>query len=186
MIYERNPMRCKFERRLEVNTSPLNIIYNPQAIKKVTEFFYKGRVHTSGTYRNLSLKFFCRCIKVTPKSASTFLSAYLNGASNVCKHVSGEIRFWLSVRAGAEGRRGCKEAVQQAEDADQGRDPTNHRSAPCGRVYCKSDLVDGNMNLKEVLNVSIGLIPLFSFYSIGKQQALDNETGHMCTSSDFP
>ncbi|KAJ8016357.1 hypothetical protein DPEC_G00006370 [Dallia pectoralis] len=48
MIYERNPVRCTFERRLEVNTSPLNIIYNPQAIKKVTEFFYKGRVHTSG------------------------------------------------------------------------------------------------------------------------------------------
>lgn len=48
MIYERNPVRCKFERRLEVRTSPLNIIYNPQAIKKVTEFFYKGRVHTSG------------------------------------------------------------------------------------------------------------------------------------------
>ncbi|CAN9515953.1 unnamed protein product [Ophioblennius macclurei] len=48
MIYERNPMRCKFERRLEVSTSPLNIIYNPQAIKKVTEFFYKGRVHSSG------------------------------------------------------------------------------------------------------------------------------------------
>jgi len=48
MLYERNPARCTFERRLEVNTSPLNIIYNPQAIKKVTEFFYKGRVHTSG------------------------------------------------------------------------------------------------------------------------------------------
>ncbi|CAF95657.1 unnamed protein product, partial [Tetraodon nigroviridis] len=48
MIYERNPVRCKFERRLEVRTSPLNIIYNPQAIKKMTEFFYKGRVHTSG------------------------------------------------------------------------------------------------------------------------------------------
>uniref|UniRef100_A0A3Q2EIY1 Vacuolar protein sorting 13 homolog D n=1 Tax=Cyprinodon variegatus TaxID=28743 RepID=A0A3Q2EIY1_CYPVA len=48
MIYERNPVRSKFERRLEVNTSPLNIIYNPQAMKKVTEFFYKGRVHTSG------------------------------------------------------------------------------------------------------------------------------------------
>ncbi|XP_069382319.1 intermembrane lipid transfer protein VPS13D isoform X3 [Paralichthys olivaceus] len=48
MIYEHNPARCKFERRLEVNTSPLNIIYNPQAIKQVTEFFYKGRVHTSG------------------------------------------------------------------------------------------------------------------------------------------
>nr|XP_046254049.1 vacuolar protein sorting-associated protein 13D isoform X1 [Scatophagus argus]XP_046254050.1 vacuolar protein sorting-associated protein 13D isoform X1 [Scatophagus argus]XP_046254051.1 vacuolar protein sorting-associated protein 13D isoform X1 [Scatophagus argus] len=48
MIYERNPVRSKFERRLEVSTSPLNIIYNPQAIKKVTEFFYKGRVHTSG------------------------------------------------------------------------------------------------------------------------------------------
>ncbi|XP_028266472.1 vacuolar protein sorting-associated protein 13D isoform X2 [Parambassis ranga] len=48
MIYERNPVRSTFERRLEVKTSPLNIIYNPQAIKKVTEFFYKGRVHTSG------------------------------------------------------------------------------------------------------------------------------------------
>ncbi|XP_043974274.1 vacuolar protein sorting-associated protein 13D isoform X2 [Gambusia affinis] len=48
MIYERNPVRSKFERRLEVSTSPLNIIYNPQAMKKVTEFFYKGRVHTSG------------------------------------------------------------------------------------------------------------------------------------------
>uniref|UniRef100_A0A3B3DNX5 Vacuolar protein sorting 13 homolog D n=1 Tax=Oryzias melastigma TaxID=30732 RepID=A0A3B3DNX5_ORYME len=48
MIYERNPAKSKFERRLEVRTSPLNIIYNPQAIKKVTEFFYKGRVHTSG------------------------------------------------------------------------------------------------------------------------------------------
>ncbi|KAG7472195.1 hypothetical protein MATL_G00106290 [Megalops atlanticus] len=48
MIYERNPARSKFERRLEVNTSPLNIIYNPQAIKKVADFFYKGRVHTSG------------------------------------------------------------------------------------------------------------------------------------------
>lgn len=49
MIYERNPVRSKYERRLEVNTSPLNIIYNPQAIKKVADFFYKGRVHTSGT-----------------------------------------------------------------------------------------------------------------------------------------
>ncbi|XP_028848635.1 vacuolar protein sorting-associated protein 13D isoform X2 [Denticeps clupeoides] len=48
MIYERNPIKSKFERRLEVNTSPLNIIYNPQAIKKVADFFYKGRIHTSG------------------------------------------------------------------------------------------------------------------------------------------
>ncbi|KAJ8387217.1 hypothetical protein AAFF_G00159360 [Aldrovandia affinis] len=48
MIYERNPAWSKFERCLEVNTSPLNIIYNPQAIKKVSDFFYKGRVHTSG------------------------------------------------------------------------------------------------------------------------------------------
>ncbi|XP_076848119.1 LOW QUALITY PROTEIN: intermembrane lipid transfer protein VPS13D [Brachyhypopomus gauderio] len=48
MIYERNPIRSTFERRLEVNTSPLNIIYNPQAIKKVADFFYRGRVHTSG------------------------------------------------------------------------------------------------------------------------------------------
>ncbi|XP_034027547.1 LOW QUALITY PROTEIN: vacuolar protein sorting-associated protein 13D [Thalassophryne amazonica] len=48
MIYERNPVRSKFERRLEMTTTPLNIIYSPQAIKKVTEFFYKGKVHTSG------------------------------------------------------------------------------------------------------------------------------------------
>uniref|UniRef100_A0A8C8S437 Vacuolar protein sorting 13 homolog D n=1 Tax=Pelusios castaneus TaxID=367368 RepID=A0A8C8S437_9SAUR len=48
MLYERNPARCNFERRLEVSTRPLNIIYNPQAIKKVADFFYKGRVHTSG------------------------------------------------------------------------------------------------------------------------------------------
>nr|XP_015192573.1 PREDICTED: vacuolar protein sorting-associated protein 13D isoform X1 [Lepisosteus oculatus] len=48
MIYERNPARNNFERRLEVTTSPLNIIYSPQAIKKVADFFYKGRVHTSG------------------------------------------------------------------------------------------------------------------------------------------
>ncbi|XP_064381693.1 intermembrane lipid transfer protein VPS13D isoform X1 [Dromaius novaehollandiae] len=48
MLYERNPVHSNFERRLEVNTRPLNIIYNPQAIKKVADFFYKGRVHTSG------------------------------------------------------------------------------------------------------------------------------------------
>ncbi|XP_054856929.1 intermembrane lipid transfer protein VPS13D isoform X2 [Eublepharis macularius] len=48
MLYERNPVRSSFERRLEVSTRPLNIIYNPQAIKKVADFFYKGRVHTSG------------------------------------------------------------------------------------------------------------------------------------------
>ncbi|XP_053136918.1 intermembrane lipid transfer protein VPS13D isoform X2 [Hemicordylus capensis] len=48
MLYERNPARSHFERRLEVSTRPLNIIYNPQAIKKVADFFYKGRVHTSG------------------------------------------------------------------------------------------------------------------------------------------
>ncbi|XP_053704503.1 intermembrane lipid transfer protein VPS13D [Synchiropus splendidus] len=48
MLYERNPVKCKFERRLEVNTSPLNIIYNPDAIKQVIEFFFKGKVHTSG------------------------------------------------------------------------------------------------------------------------------------------
>lgn len=53
MIYERNPARSRFERRLEVNTSPLNIIYNPQAIKKVADFFYKGRVHTSGELRSI-------------------------------------------------------------------------------------------------------------------------------------
>ncbi|XP_064028258.1 intermembrane lipid transfer protein VPS13D isoform X4 [Pogoniulus pusillus] len=48
MLYERNPIHSGFERRLEVSTRPLNIIYNPQAIKKVADFFYKGRVHTSG------------------------------------------------------------------------------------------------------------------------------------------
>ncbi|NXG45301.1 VP13D protein, partial [Psilopogon haemacephalus] len=48
MLYERNPVHSNFERRLEVSTRPLNIIYNPQAIKKVADFFYKGRVHTSG------------------------------------------------------------------------------------------------------------------------------------------
>ncbi|KAG2458956.1 VP13D protein, partial [Polypterus senegalus] len=48
MIYERNPHRSSFERRLDVKTSPLNIIYNPQAIKKIADFFYKGRVHSSG------------------------------------------------------------------------------------------------------------------------------------------
>ncbi|XP_044308193.1 vacuolar protein sorting-associated protein 13D isoform X3 [Varanus komodoensis] len=48
MLYEQNPVRSSFERRLEVRTQPLNIIYNPQAIKKVADFFYKGRVHTSG------------------------------------------------------------------------------------------------------------------------------------------
>uniref|UniRef100_A0A8C3DPQ3 Vacuolar protein sorting 13 homolog D n=1 Tax=Corvus moneduloides TaxID=1196302 RepID=A0A8C3DPQ3_CORMO len=48
MLYERNPIHSTFERRLEVSTRPLNIIYNPQAIKKVADFFYKGRVHSSG------------------------------------------------------------------------------------------------------------------------------------------
>ncbi|XP_006866437.1 PREDICTED: vacuolar protein sorting-associated protein 13D isoform X2 [Chrysochloris asiatica] len=48
MLYERNPAHSHFERRLNVSTRPLNIIYNPQAIKKVVDFFYKGKVHTSG------------------------------------------------------------------------------------------------------------------------------------------
>uniref|UniRef100_A0A670ZLE6 Vacuolar protein sorting 13 homolog D n=1 Tax=Pseudonaja textilis TaxID=8673 RepID=A0A670ZLE6_PSETE len=48
MLYEKNPAHSNFERRLEVSTQPLNIIYNPQAIKKVVDFFYKGRVHSSG------------------------------------------------------------------------------------------------------------------------------------------
>ncbi|XP_070615164.1 intermembrane lipid transfer protein VPS13D isoform X2 [Erythrolamprus reginae] len=48
MLYEKNPAHSKFERRLEVSTQPLNIIYNPQAIKKVADFFYKGRVLSSG------------------------------------------------------------------------------------------------------------------------------------------
>ncbi|XP_018408139.1 PREDICTED: vacuolar protein sorting-associated protein 13D [Nanorana parkeri] len=48
MLYERNPIHSVFERRLEVSTRPLNIIYNPQAITKVADFFYKGKVHSSG------------------------------------------------------------------------------------------------------------------------------------------
>ncbi|XP_075461165.1 intermembrane lipid transfer protein VPS13D isoform X3 [Ascaphus truei] len=48
MLYERNPVRSNFERRLTVSTRPLNIIYNPQAITKVADFFYKGKVHSSG------------------------------------------------------------------------------------------------------------------------------------------
>ncbi|KAM4703144.1 intermembrane lipid transfer protein VPS13D [Rhinophrynus dorsalis] len=48
MLYEKNPIRENFERRLEVSTRPLNIIYNPQAITKVADFFYKGKVHSSG------------------------------------------------------------------------------------------------------------------------------------------
>ncbi|KAM6218900.1 intermembrane lipid transfer protein VPS13D [Rhynchocyon petersi] len=48
MLYERNPVHSHFERRLNVSTRPLNIVYNPKAIKKVADFFYKGKVHTSG------------------------------------------------------------------------------------------------------------------------------------------
>ncbi|KAG8434275.1 hypothetical protein GDO86_012595 [Hymenochirus boettgeri] len=48
MLYEKNPSHINFERRLEVSTRPLNIIYNPQAITKVADFFYKGKVHSSG------------------------------------------------------------------------------------------------------------------------------------------
>ncbi|XP_047647840.1 intermembrane lipid transfer protein VPS13D isoform X1 [Phacochoerus africanus] len=48
MLYERNPAHSQFERRLHVSTRPLNIVYNPQAIRKVADFFYKGKVHTSG------------------------------------------------------------------------------------------------------------------------------------------
>uniref|UniRef100_A0A8D1BUX8 Vacuolar protein sorting 13 homolog D n=1 Tax=Sus scrofa TaxID=9823 RepID=A0A8D1BUX8_PIG len=48
MLYERNPVHSQFERRLHVSTRPLNIVYNPQAIRKVADFFYKGKVHTSG------------------------------------------------------------------------------------------------------------------------------------------
>ncbi|XP_073441688.1 intermembrane lipid transfer protein VPS13D isoform X3 [Dendrobates tinctorius] len=48
MLYEKNPAHSVFERRLEVSTRPLNIIYNPQAITKVADFFYKGKVHSSG------------------------------------------------------------------------------------------------------------------------------------------
>lgn len=55
MLYEKNPARSNFERRLEVSTQPLNIIYNPQAIKKVADFFYKGRVLSSGERLSLFL-----------------------------------------------------------------------------------------------------------------------------------
>ncbi|XP_044138116.1 LOW QUALITY PROTEIN: vacuolar protein sorting-associated protein 13D [Bufo gargarizans] len=48
MLYERNPVHSVLERRLEVSTRPLNIIYNPQAITKVADFFYQGKVHSSG------------------------------------------------------------------------------------------------------------------------------------------
>ncbi|XP_063292174.1 intermembrane lipid transfer protein VPS13D isoform X2 [Pelobates fuscus] len=48
MLYEKNPLHSAFERRLEVSTRPLNIIYSPQAITKVADFFYKGKVHSSG------------------------------------------------------------------------------------------------------------------------------------------
>ncbi|CAN2388149.1 Vacuolar protein sorting 13 homolog D (S. cerevisiae) [Pristimantis euphronides] len=48
MLYEKNPVHSVFERRLEVSTRPLNIIYNPQAITKVADFFYQGKVHSSG------------------------------------------------------------------------------------------------------------------------------------------
>nr|XP_033778552.1 vacuolar protein sorting-associated protein 13D isoform X3 [Geotrypetes seraphini] len=48
MLFEKNPAHSHFERRLEVSTRPLNIIYNPQAITKVADFFYKGKVHSSG------------------------------------------------------------------------------------------------------------------------------------------
>ncbi|XP_069467009.1 intermembrane lipid transfer protein VPS13D [Ambystoma mexicanum] len=48
LLYEKNPLHCNFERRVEVSTRPLNIIYNPKAITKVADFFYKGKVHSSG------------------------------------------------------------------------------------------------------------------------------------------
>ncbi|XP_063799608.1 intermembrane lipid transfer protein VPS13D isoform X1 [Pseudophryne corroboree] len=48
MLYEKYPVHSVFERRLEVSTRPLNIIYNPQAITKVADFFYQGKVHSSG------------------------------------------------------------------------------------------------------------------------------------------
>ncbi|XP_069804325.1 intermembrane lipid transfer protein VPS13D isoform X2 [Dendropsophus ebraccatus] len=48
MLYEKNPVHSVCERRLEVTTRPLNIIYNPQAISKVADFFYQGKVHSSG------------------------------------------------------------------------------------------------------------------------------------------
>lgn len=131
MIYERNPVRCKFERRLEVRTSPLNIIYNPQAIKKVTEFFYKGRVHTSGGFlqgRGL---------------AQTSNHMLICPLEPVCSWLTRRCvisRVWLPVGAGAEGGGSCQEAVQQAEDANQGGDPADHRPAAGGRVHRESPL----------------------------------------------
>lgn len=64
MFYERNPARCKYDRRLEVSTSPLNIICNPLAMKKVSEFFYKGKVHTSGQSQNIQ-SCFISCLRFT-------------------------------------------------------------------------------------------------------------------------
>lgn len=134
MIYERNPVRCKFERRLEVRTSPLNIIYNPQAIKKVTEFFYKGRVHTSGEFiqgRDLA------------QTSNQMLICSVEPFCSWLMRRCPMSRFWLPVRAGAEGGRGCQEAVQQVEDANQGGDPADHRPAAGGRVHCESPLEGG-------------------------------------------
>lgn len=131
MIYERNPVRCKFERRLEVSTSPLNIIYNPQAIKKVTEFFYKGRVHTSG-----KSSYLCAVCDPTDEKDCCYLFIGIIPCSYY-------FRVWLSVRAGAEGGRSCQEAVQQVKDADQSRDSTDYRSASRRRVHCESDPLDG-------------------------------------------
>lgn len=71
MFYERNPARCKYDRRLEVNTSPLNIVYNPLAMKKVSEFFYKGRVHTSGKSRWLLAT---DALQAQPRGAATTLT----------------------------------------------------------------------------------------------------------------
>ncbi|KAM4652130.1 intermembrane lipid transfer protein VPS13D [Discoglossus pictus] len=61
MLYEKNPIQRRqevpVERRLEVSTRPLNIIYNPQAISKVADFFYNGKVHSSGFGYQSELEF---------------------------------------------------------------------------------------------------------------------------------
>ncbi len=49
-------------------------------------------------------------------------------------------RIWLSVWVGAESGWNSQEAIQQVEDANQGRNQTNHWSTASWRVHCKRGL----------------------------------------------
>jgi len=49
-------------------------------------------------------------------------------------------RVWISVWVRAESGWSSQEAIQQAEDANQGRNQTNHWSAASRRVHCKRGL----------------------------------------------